>query len=194
MAAATTTAAAFVQPQHLGREASILLRRHVDFQRLLVATEGAAGRHRELLGRLEQGEEEGRERQCQLELNRLLVVRACVYACTDSCRDAADASLTDWPLEQSIDPHACYGHLIDRSTPWILLTPPPLRTTPKKRLKQFASALREQLTELSGLADYSLGTGRGGSGVDVSPKALQGYGFRLDALERGLLARQQEVC
>jgi hypothetical protein len=57
---------------------------------------------------------------------------------------------------------------------------------------QFVRALREQLAELYGLADYSLGVG-GGLGVDVSPKALQGYGFRVDALERGLLVRQQEV-
>lgn len=57
-------------------------------------------------------------------------------------------------------------------------------------------ALREQLTELYGLADYNLSLGNnrpGGGGLDASPKALQGYGFRVDALERGLLARQQEV-
>ncbi len=57
-------------------------------------------------------------------------------------------------------------------------------------------ALREQLTELYGLADYNLGVGSGGGGgggMDASPKALQGYSFRVDTLERGLLARQQEV-
>lgn len=56
-------------------------------------------------------------------------------------------------------------------------------------------ALREQLTELYGLADYyvGLGGGGGGGGMEVPLQALQGYGFRVDTLERDLLARQQEV-
>ena len=47
---------------------------------------------------------------------------------------------------------------------------------------QFLRSLREQLTELH---SFDLG--------DISPKTLQGYSFRVDVLERTLLARQQEV-
>lgn len=48
---------------------------------------------------------------------------------------------------------------------------------------KFLRSLREQLTELH---SFDLG-------VVANPKTLQGYSFRVDALERLLLARQQEV-
>lgn len=47
---------------------------------------------------------------------------------------------------------------------------------------KFLRSLREQLTELH---SFHLG--------NIPPKTLQGYSFRVDALERTLLARQQEV-
>lgn len=55
----------------------MLVRRHLDFQRLLVATEAAAERHRQQLAGLSptSSEAEAEGRRCQLELNRLLVVR-----------------------------------------------------------------------------------------------------------------------
>lgn len=49
------------------REASVLARRHFDFQRLLVATESAAAQH-------QQAGQNAEDRQYQLELNRLVVV------------------------------------------------------------------------------------------------------------------------
>lgn len=150
--------AAGQQPQRQDRGSALLVRRYLDFQRLLVATEAAAERHRQQLSGLSlEAEAEGR--RCRLELNRLLVVRV---------RNRASY--------RSIDQTHCYT----------FNSPPHPQTT------QFARALREQLTELSGLADFSAGA-CGGSGGGVSPKALQGYGFRVDALERALLARQQEV-
>ncbi len=57
-------------PACLSREAGMLLRRHLDFQRLLVATEAAAEQHRDQ----HQNETGVGSRQYQLELNRLLVV------------------------------------------------------------------------------------------------------------------------
>lgn len=50
-------------------------------------------------------------------------------------------------------------------------------------LLQFLKALREQLTELHSLD----------LGVVLAPKTLQGYSFRVDALERILSARKQEL-
>lgn len=78
--------AAGQQPQHhqglgRGQGTTVLARRLLDFQRLLVATEGAAERHHQQLSGLSSSssttgaEAEAEARRCQLELNRLLVVR-----------------------------------------------------------------------------------------------------------------------
>lgn len=97
----------------MSREAAVLLRRHLDFQRLLVATEAAAGLHRELLGRLERGVDKDGERRCQLELNRLLVVRACVCVCVYVCMhdgltirfDRSKSSIYPQIIKLSIQPN-----------------------------------------------------------------------------------------